>query len=90
MKVEELIVEMGWIPLRRYCEITGQNPSTLHMRRVNGVWQEGVQIATPAGSGTYVNIHAIKAWCEAAGKEVQDVPALAAEFIRSERSGRLK
>lgn len=88
--LEELIDSLTWIPLARYCQITGQKPSTLHMRRINGVWQEGVHISTPDGSCTYINYKAVAAWCEATWRPVQDVPKLLAEKVLQERAEECK
>lgn len=85
MHLDKLIAEIDWIPLQRYCQITGQGASTLHMRRVNGVWQEGVQISTPPGACTYVSIKAIRAWCESKGRPVPDITGLLVERVKATR-----
>lgn len=89
--LEELIAEIGWLPIQRYCQLTGQKASTLHMRRINGVWQEGVHISTPDGSCTYVNYKAVAAWCEATWRPAPpDVTKLLAEKILQEREEQVK
>jgi hypothetical protein len=86
VKLEDMIDSMGWIPLKRYIQITGEKKSTLHMRRINGVWKEGVHIATPPGGGAYINFKAVAEWCAASARPVHDVPKLLAEQVRKELS----
>lgn len=85
MTLEELVETTGWLPLVRYCQITGQRASTLHMRRLNGAWKEGVHISTPPGSCTYVNIRAIDHWLKTHEKDAPNIVELTADMVRGER-----
>ncbi|HXS30672.1 MAG TPA: hypothetical protein VN755_07550 [Steroidobacteraceae bacterium] len=92
MTLEELIADINWIPLRRYCEVLGVSRSTFHMRKRAGLWKEGVHICTPKGADTHVNIRAVAEWFEAhgapSGVQERIVGALA-DQVRKEASERL-
>jgi len=54
-----------WMPLDKYCEVTGERKNTVHARVSMGVWQRGVHISTPDGKASWVNIPAILRWVTA-------------------------
>jgi hypothetical protein len=89
--LEELIADINWVPLKRYCQVTGTKRSTCHMRRKSGVWQEGVHISTPAGADTHINIRAVAEWLESKGEEgaQQKIVGALAEQVRKEAYERL-
>jgi len=80
--LEELIASVNWVPLRRYCQVTGESPKKLQMRVRRGVWIEGVHMSTPPGSrSTFVNIQAVAEWL---GEPVEAIAERLAETIRRE------
>ena len=82
-KLEDLIADLDAIPVKRYCQITGESPNTVHQRKFKGVWKEGVHLFHPKGSPMWVSISAVQTWLRNSGSDVKIVPLLV-EQIRKE------
>jgi len=60
--LDQAIDALGGIPLKRYCQITGETPNAVYLRRLKGVWIEGVELYKPEGSDWWVDLAAVRAW----------------------------
>lgn len=52
----------GWVPLARYCEVTGESRTLVHVRISNGTWQRGKHLSTPDGGCAWVHLPSILEW----------------------------
>ena len=50
------------MPLKRYCDITGETANAIYLRHRRGVWKEGVHLHRPAGVDWWVDLAAVRAW----------------------------
>ena len=58
----------GWMELDAYCEKYGERANTVHKRVTAGQWQRGVEISTPDGGVSFVNIARAEEWLAKRGK----------------------
>lgn len=73
----DAITRLGCIPLKRYCQITGEQPNAVYLRRHRGVWVVGREIFKPEGSDWWVDLVAVAAWV----KGERPLPALIKDRI---------
>lgn len=56
--------QIRWVPLKRYCELTGETAHTIHCRRSSGTWIDGKQSKKVPGGGIWVNLKEVERWIE--------------------------
>lgn len=56
--------QVRWVPLKRYCELTGETANTVHVRRSKGIWIDGRHSKKIEGSGIWVNLKEVERWIE--------------------------
>lgn len=79
MTLEETIEKLGAIPLRRYCQITGESVNSIHQRIHKGTWKAGVHVVKPEGSDHWwVILTAVREWVQVPPVE------LVASYVQSE------
>jgi len=55
---------MKWVKLKKYCELSGDTPNAVHIRRQRGIWLDGVQIRLAPDKRLWVNLEAVEKWVE--------------------------
>lgn len=84
MTAEEALDRLGGLPLKRYCELTGESANTVYQRIHKGLWKEGEQYAKPAGTGVWVLLDGAAAWLGARGKPDASPVRQLQELLRAE------
>jgi len=64
----EAVERLGGLPLKRYCEISGENANTIYQRIHKGLWLEGEQYVKPFGAGVWVLLDGVRAWALRKGR----------------------
>ena len=54
---------MKWVKLARYCELTGDTPGAVRMRRHRGEWRDGEETQIRKRH-IWVNLEAVEKWLE--------------------------
>lgn len=67
--LDQAIDALGGIPLKRYCQITGETVNAVYLRRMKGIWIEGVELYKPEGADWWVDLAAVQAWRKRNGDE---------------------
>lgn len=57
--------QIEWVPLKRYCELTGETANAVHVRRSKGIWIDGRHSKKVAGIGLWVNLREVEKWIAA-------------------------
>lgn len=57
-------VELAWVPLAKYCELTGETPNTVRKRRQQRVWSEGKQSRKAPNGNLWINLIEVQKWVE--------------------------
>ena len=55
------------IKLNRYCELTGDTPDAVHMRRRRGEWIDGRHCHLISGRRLWINLAEVSAWVRSGG-----------------------
>lgn len=61
-ELDKAIEAIGGIPLKRYCQITGELPNAIYQRKFRKVWLEGVHLTRPNGGDWWVDLAMVNAW----------------------------
>ena len=61
-EIERALKELGGLPLKRYCQLTGESANTIHQRKFQKIWVEGRELHKPEGGGIWVNLAAANLW----------------------------
>lgn len=62
MTEQEAVERLGGLPLKRYCELTGESANTVYQRVHKKIWREGIEYAKPQGAGVWVLLDGVRAW----------------------------
>ena len=73
--LQAAIDKLEMIPLRRYCQITGESHNAIHQRKFKGIWKEGVHLFKPDGSDWWVSLPAVREWVRGEGGEPAELDA---------------
>lgn len=65
MTEQDAIDRLGGLPLKRYCELTGESANTVYQRVHKKIWISGEQYVKPAGAGLWVLLDGVRAWTRA-------------------------
>lgn len=76
--LEDAIIKLGCLPLKRYCQITGETSNAVYQRLRKEVWKEGIHAFQPDGSAWWIDLVAVRAWV------VGDVVNAVASAVRNE------
>jgi len=61
-------IAIEWIPVSKYCELTGETADAVDKRIRSGYWLRDIHVRQPEGSSRlWINIEAVNQW--AAGKK---------------------
>lgn len=60
-----------WIKLKKYCELTGDTPASVHARRHKGKWIDGKQTIIAPDGKLWVNTEETEKWIEFGNKVVK-------------------
>lgn len=69
MNLRDVETIEGWVPINRYCAVTGESRNIVHVRVSTGIWQRGKHTAAPDGGTTWVHIPSVLEWIEAGRKQ---------------------
>lgn len=64
VKILEVETVDGWLPLAKYCAITGETEGAVHTRVSKGIWKRGVHFSSPDSSRSWVNLAAVALWVD--------------------------
>lgn len=53
---------MTWITLKKYCELTGETSNTVHQRRKNGIWVDGIHCKIGPNNRLWINTEEVQKW----------------------------
>lgn len=53
-----------WVPVKRYCELTGETANAVRVRRCRGIWIDGKHAKAVPGAGVWVNLEEVEKWVE--------------------------
>lgn len=62
MNEQEAIDRLGGLPLKRYCEISGESANTIYQRIHKEIWKEGVEFVKPHKAGIWILLDGVRAW----------------------------
>lgn len=74
-ELHEAIERLGGLPLKRYCQITGETPNTVYQRKLKKVWLVGRELYRPEGADWWVDLVAVSAWFKASPDVLVDAVA---------------
>lgn len=57
------------VKLSRYCELTGDTPDAVHMRRRRGEWVDGRHCHIIGGRRLWIDLAEVNAWVRSSGFE---------------------
>lgn len=60
-----------WVTVKKYCELTGDTPKAIYVRRSKGVWVDGQHAKNVPGMGIMVNIEEVNKWIESCRWELE-------------------
>lgn len=66
MNVQEAVDRLGGLPLKRYCQLTGESSNTVYQRIHKGIWQAGQQFVKIEGAGVWVLLDGVGKWLKGA------------------------
>ena len=56
-------VALEWVPINRYCEMTGESSDAVDKRVRSGHWLRDVHVRVPTGSSRmWINLEAVNEW----------------------------
>lgn len=61
---------MKWVKLKKYCELTGETPHSVHSKRRAGHFIDGVHTRIADDGNCWVNVEAVEKWVEEGSKSV--------------------
>lgn len=82
-QLDQMIHHIGGVPLKRYCQITGETPNTVYQRKFKEIWIEGRELYKPEGSDWWVDLVAVRAWMRGRENYIDPVEQLK-QAIKSE------
>ena len=57
-------INMKWVKLKKYCELSGDTPHAVHARRRKGIWLDGLHTRLAGDRRLWVNLEAVEKWIE--------------------------
>lgn len=57
-------VQLKWVKLNKYCELTGETPDAVHSRRTKGIWLDGKHCRVAGDRRLWVNLEEAQRWAE--------------------------
>ncbi len=57
-----ITAQSEWVPLKEYCDFTGEVENTVHARVKTGVWERGVILSSTDARTSFINIQALLKW----------------------------
>lgn len=86
-ELEAAVEAIGALPLKRWCEITGENVNAVHQRIYRKVWKDGVHVTKAEGGGWWVQLAAVRDWIAGATPAEMVASAVRAELGLEARPG---
>lgn len=86
MTVAEALDRLGALPLKRYCELTGESANTVYQRIHKGFWKEGEQYAKPISTGVWVLLSGANAWLTGRGEVEINLSQRLKEILQAEEN----
>lgn len=53
-----------WVTAEKFCQLTGDSPKAIYVRRSKGLWIDGVHAKKVPGMGLMVNLEEVNKWIE--------------------------
>ncbi len=55
---------MKWVKLKKYCELSGDSPEAVRIRRKRGKWLNDVQCKVGPDGNLWINLIEVEKWVE--------------------------
>jgi len=57
-------INMKWVKLKKYCELSGDTPHAVHARRRKGIWLDEIQCRLAPDGKLWINLVEVEKWVE--------------------------
>lgn len=55
---------MKWVKLKKYCELSGETPESVHGKRRKGQFVDDVHCRIAGDGNLWINVEAVERWVE--------------------------